>query len=464
MRTLRASVEGFAELEADTGLPVDFHQTGSVRLCLNRDRLDEFRHHAGVAATAGVPVEIVDAARTLELFPLLDVEDVLAAAWLPTDGHVDPTALTNAFAAGARSRGVTIVRHAPVQALTREGDAWTVETPQGTRPRARRRDRRGPVVAAGRPPGRRQPADRAAAAPLRRDRRGARGAGPDARAARPARPRGVLLRPPGGRGPRRRAVRAGAAHVGPGRDPGRLPRQAPAARPRPDRERAGAGRVARAAVRAGRVEDRAERPGRLHARRPLPDGADPRHARAARAGGLQHLRHRLLRRRRAAGGRVARRGAAVVGRVGARRAALRRLRELAALRRGAGLPGLRARVRHPLPARGAARRPAAAHVAAVRPAAGARRGLRRALGLGAAAVVRRGRRGAGRRRAQLPAHRLARGGRPRVPRRARRRRDARPVQLREVHRQRRRRRVATWRACSPTARPRTTTASRWPRS
>ena len=132
MRTLRASVEGFAELEADTGLPVDFHQTGSVRLALTRERLDEFAHHAGVAETAGVPVELIDADLALELFPLLNPEGVLGAAYLPTDGHVDPTAMTNAFAAGARTRGARIERHRPVTALTRRGDGWELETPGGT--------------------------------------------------------------------------------------------------------------------------------------------------------------------------------------------------------------------------------------------------------------------------------------------------------------------------------------------
>ena len=173
MRTLRASVDGFAELEADTGLPVDFHQTGSVRLCMSRDRLDEFHHNAGVAATAGVPVEIVDAARALELFPLLNVEDVIAAAWLPTDGHVDPTALTNAFAAGARSRGVTDRAARARAGADPGGRRLDRADAAGRRAGARRRDRRRPVVAAGGPPRRREPADRAAAAPLRRDRRGA---------------------------------------------------------------------------------------------------------------------------------------------------------------------------------------------------------------------------------------------------------------------------------------------------
>jgi dimethylglycine dehydrogenase len=143
MRVLRASVELFGELEAELGQPVDFHQTGSVRLAMTHERLDEFEHHAGVAATAGVPVEIVDADRAADLFPLVDTSGVLGAAYLPTDGHVDPTALTNAYAAGARARGVRILRHTPVQGLARRGEGWEVETPAGT-VRARR-----VVIAAG---------------------------------------------------------------------------------------------------------------------------------------------------------------------------------------------------------------------------------------------------------------------------------------------------------------------------
>ena len=40
----------------------------------------------------------------LELFPLARPDGVLAAAYLPTDGHVDPTSLTNALAQGCDRR------------------------------------------------------------------------------------------------------------------------------------------------------------------------------------------------------------------------------------------------------------------------------------------------------------------------------------------------------------------------
>ena len=96
---------------------VGWHGTGSVRLACDGDRLDDFHHHAGIAETAGVPLELVSPQRAVELFPLLDPDGVVAAAWMPTDGHVDPTSLTNAYAAGATARGARILRQTPVTAL-----------------------------------------------------------------------------------------------------------------------------------------------------------------------------------------------------------------------------------------------------------------------------------------------------------------------------------------------------------
>ena len=70
MQLLRTSVELYGVLEEETGLPVDFHRCGSVRIGTTRDRLHQFEHVAGIAASVGVPFEIVSPERALELFPL----------------------------------------------------------------------------------------------------------------------------------------------------------------------------------------------------------------------------------------------------------------------------------------------------------------------------------------------------------------------------------------------------------
>jgi dimethylglycine dehydrogenase len=119
---LRYSVELYKSLAAD------YHDCGSLRLATTQDRVDEFRHRAATGELLGVPVEIVAPERARELHPLIEVDDLLAAAYLPTDGHVDPSSLTRAFVADAGDR---IFRHTPVTAIERRDGAWSLTTPKG---------------------------------------------------------------------------------------------------------------------------------------------------------------------------------------------------------------------------------------------------------------------------------------------------------------------------------------------
>jgi len=131
MKLLQYSVELYQTLEAETGQPVDYHRCGSVRLACSESRLDEFKHRKGIADTLGVPFEIISPERAQELFPLVDLDGVLGAAYLPSDGHVDPTGLTQAFAKGAQANGAEIVRHTAVTGVERSGGAWIVHTSKG---------------------------------------------------------------------------------------------------------------------------------------------------------------------------------------------------------------------------------------------------------------------------------------------------------------------------------------------
>ena len=131
MRLLRRSLDLYDVLEERTGQPVGLHRCGSVRLAESEHRLDQFRHVSGIAAQAGVPMQIIGPEDAAQLFPLMVTDGVLAAAYLPTDGHVDPSGATNALATGALERGARIYRHAKVKALHRERRGWSVETTRG---------------------------------------------------------------------------------------------------------------------------------------------------------------------------------------------------------------------------------------------------------------------------------------------------------------------------------------------
>ena len=131
-RLLADSIALYRSLETETGLPTGFREVGSIRLASTPDRMDEFRHAVGRAKVLGLPFELIGREEILERCPLLALDDVLGALWIPTDGYVDPSSVTNALAQVARDRGASIERHTRVTALSpRPGGGWDVETDRG---------------------------------------------------------------------------------------------------------------------------------------------------------------------------------------------------------------------------------------------------------------------------------------------------------------------------------------------
>jgi dimethylglycine dehydrogenase len=128
MGLLRYSVELYRRLDAE-GLNAGYHACGSVRLAASDHRIDEFRHRAAMAEVVDVLVEIIGPDRLRELHPLLDTSGIRAAAYLPTDGHVDPSGLTHAFVRAAPS--VHVHRRTPVRGIRRERGRWVLDTPAG---------------------------------------------------------------------------------------------------------------------------------------------------------------------------------------------------------------------------------------------------------------------------------------------------------------------------------------------
>ena len=128
-RMLEHSVELYGRLEAETGQAVDWHQVGSLRLACSPERVMELRRLTTMAKSFGLPMEIIDPQRAQELFPLMSIDGVLAAAFLPTDGYIDPASVTQAIAKGARMRNARICEHTAVTSITVDGRrATTVHT------------------------------------------------------------------------------------------------------------------------------------------------------------------------------------------------------------------------------------------------------------------------------------------------------------------------------------------------
>ncbi|MEM9063631.1 MAG: FAD-dependent oxidoreductase [Pseudomonadota bacterium] len=118
-------------LPEETGQDCGFHRSGAMRITRNPDRMDEFRHVAGLSAFTGYPLEVLTPERIAELHPLARLDGLLGGIYEPDDGHVDPSLATNAMAQVAVRGDAMIWRQAPVTAIRRETGCWLIETAKG---------------------------------------------------------------------------------------------------------------------------------------------------------------------------------------------------------------------------------------------------------------------------------------------------------------------------------------------
>ncbi len=102
------SVELYRALGQEVGLETGWHEVGSLRLASSPERMEELSRQAGWAKTFGLPLDLVSAQEAQRMFPPMSTDGVLGAAFLPTDGYIDPSQLTFALVEGARRRGAEI--------------------------------------------------------------------------------------------------------------------------------------------------------------------------------------------------------------------------------------------------------------------------------------------------------------------------------------------------------------------
>lgn len=108
----------YARLEAETGQATGFAPVGFIELASDADRLEEYRRVSAFNRHCGVDVEEIGPAKVKEMFPLAEVEDVLAGFYVEGDGRVNPVDVTQALAKGARLQGAKIFEEVRVTGVT----------------------------------------------------------------------------------------------------------------------------------------------------------------------------------------------------------------------------------------------------------------------------------------------------------------------------------------------------------
>jgi 4-methylaminobutanoate oxidase (formaldehyde-forming) len=131
-RLVQYSTQLYAELETETGLSAGYKQCGGVTVARTEDRMTQLRRTAANAAAFDMQCELLTPEQALERYPVMRVDDLVGAIWLPGDGKANPTDLTFALAKGARMRGAQIVEKVRVLGVsTRAGRVTGVHTDAG---------------------------------------------------------------------------------------------------------------------------------------------------------------------------------------------------------------------------------------------------------------------------------------------------------------------------------------------
>ena len=131
MNIQRYSTELYRELASNPDYPINYHVTASLRLAHSRERKLEFERVVGMGRCQGMDLALMTPQEARELYPFLELHDLSAVLYDPSDGDIDPAQLTQALAAGARQLGARVERFCPVEDIIRDGSEWSLRTPQG---------------------------------------------------------------------------------------------------------------------------------------------------------------------------------------------------------------------------------------------------------------------------------------------------------------------------------------------
>jgi glycine cleavage system T protein len=136
-RLAKYSADLYVRLEAETGIATGMRQNGSITVALTAERKEEIYRQATLARAFGVDVQEISPREVKEMYPHLNVDDVVGAVYLPRDGQCDPANIAMALAKGARQLGARIVEGVKVTAIhTKDGRvsgvSWHCDGEQGT--------------------------------------------------------------------------------------------------------------------------------------------------------------------------------------------------------------------------------------------------------------------------------------------------------------------------------------------
>lgn len=115
----------YARLEEETGISTGYREIGHLSLATTPQRLEALRREAMFVHGFGVEDQELSREEVKAMWPLANVDDVLAGFYVADEGRADPVGVTMSLAKGARMKDVRILEGVRVTGFTQEGGRIT---------------------------------------------------------------------------------------------------------------------------------------------------------------------------------------------------------------------------------------------------------------------------------------------------------------------------------------------------
>ena len=123
------SLNLYKQLEKETGLSSGLKQNGSLTVATTSDRLEELKRQVTFAQRFDIEAKEVNKEEIKEIYPLINVEDIVGGVFIARDGQADPVGVANILAKAAKQNGAQIIEKCPVtKILTKNNKIVGVET------------------------------------------------------------------------------------------------------------------------------------------------------------------------------------------------------------------------------------------------------------------------------------------------------------------------------------------------
>jgi sarcosine dehydrogenase len=129
---IRYSADLYSRLEALTGQATGWKRCGSVSVARTAERMIQLKRNAAMANAYGVEAHVISLPEAAARYPLMRIDDLVGAVWIPGDGKANPADITQALARGARAGGARLMEGVKVTGVNvARGAVAGVETSAG---------------------------------------------------------------------------------------------------------------------------------------------------------------------------------------------------------------------------------------------------------------------------------------------------------------------------------------------